>query len=262
MIVLIRKNVLLSLILFVCMISVQAQDDPYRAEVGFQTGMSLYSGDVNSVADLNLYSRNLKNIRADFGLIFRYRFNQRLALRMGYDYTKVKGGYTYRSGTENFTANLDNPLHMAEIRGEFNFFDLENNPYKRFSKKYTPFIFAGTGMIFVPKYRSLESNSNKLLSIPLGVGFKWKMAEKLNFNIVYTHRWIAGDFLEGKPEFDNPVPKTVSNPINYDRLSEISIGFTYDFWVRNCDCPGGTFGKGQKPVSQKNVKQKNRKKSK
>lgn len=246
MIVLIRKNVLLSLILFICTISVQAQGDLYRAEIGFQTGLSLYSGDVKSVADLNLYGKNLKNARANFGLIFRYRFNQRLALRVGYDYARVKGSYAYRDGVENFTANLDNPLHLAEIRGEFNFFDLENNPHKRFSKKYSPFIFSGAGVVFVPKYRSLESNSNILLSIPLGVGVKWKMAEKLNFNIQYTNRWTTGDFLEGKPEFDNPVPKTTSNPINKDWLSEISIGVTYDFWVRDCDCPGGTLNKKQK----------------
>ena len=261
MIVLIRKSVLLSLILYAFTVSAWAQGDPYRAEIGFQTGLNLYSGDVNSIADRSLYGKNLKNAQADFGLMFRYRFNQRLALRLGYDFTKVKGTYAYRDGIENFTTNLENPLHLVDLWGEFNFFDLENNPYKRFSKRYTPFIFAGFGMAVTPEYKSAESSSN-MFYIPLGVGFKWKMAEKLNFNIQYTSRWMIGDFLEGKPEFDNPMPKTTSNPMNNDRLSGISIGFSYDFWTRDCDCPGGTFDKGRKPAAQKIVKQKEPKKKK
>ena len=73
---------------------------------------------------------------------------------------------------------------------------------------------------------------------------------------------MIGDFLEGKPEFDNPIPKTTSNPMNNDRLSGISIGFSYDFWTRDCDCPGGTLDKGRKASPQKIVKQKEPKKKK
>lgn len=254
MIVLIRKSVLLSLILYILSSPVWGQNDPYRAEIGFQTGLNLYSGDVNSISDLGLYGKNFNNQNADFGLMLRYRFNKRLAVRLGYDYTKVKGNYLYRDAAETFTATLNNPLHLVDFWGEFNFFDLENNPYKRFSKRFSPFIFAGVGMVFTPEYKSEEPKSSPL-TIPFGAGFKWKMADKLNFNIQYTSRWVIGDFLEGKPEFDNPIPKTTSNPMNNDRLSGISIGFSYDFWTRDCDCPGGTLDKGRKASPQKIVKQ-------
>lgn len=255
MIVHIRKSVLLSLILFAFTIFAWGQDDPYRAEIGFQAGLNGYTGDVNSIADLNLLGKNLKNVQGDFGLMFRYRFNQRLALRLGYDYTKVKGIYAYRDGAETYSATLNNRLHLADLWGEFNFFDLENNPYKRFSKRYSPFIFAGIGMVLTPGYKSVEPR-NSVFTVPLGVGFKWKMAEKLNFNIQYTHRLALGDHLEGKPEFDNPIPKTTANLLNNDKLSGLSIGISYDFWVRSCDCPGGTFDNSRKPAAQKTVKQK------
>ena len=83
------------------------------------------------------------------------------------------------------------------------------------------------------------------------------MAEKLNFNIQYTHRLMLGDHLEGKLEFDNPIPKTTANLLNNDKLSGLSIGISYDFWVRSCDCPGGTFDNSRKPAAQKTVKQRN-----
>lgn len=255
MIVYIRKIVLLSLILSVHTVFTWAQNDPYRAEIGFQTGMNFYSGDVNSVSDLGLYGQNMKNVQADYGLLFRYRFNQRLALRLGYDNTKVRGTYAYRDGVETFSANLNNPLHLADLQGEFNFFDLENNPYKRFSKRYSPFIAAGIGIVVTPEYKSSEDNAT-IFTIPMSVGFKWKMAGKLNFNIQYTNRFIIGDYLEGLSQFDNPIPKTTANPINHDRLAGITIGFSYDFWTRDCDCPGGTINTGKKPAAQKIVKRK------
>ncbi len=259
MIVHIRKTVLLSFILYILSSSAWGQNDPYRAEIGLQTGLNLYSGDVSSIADLGLYGKNFKNQNADFGLMLRYRFNKRLAVRLGYDNTKVKGNFLYRDAAETFTATLNNPLHLVDFWGEFNFFDLENNPYKRFSKRYSPFIFAGIGMVFTPEYKSAEPKATPI-TIPFGVGFKWKMAEKLNFNIQYTNRLVLGDYLEGQSRFDNPIPKTVANPMNNDLLSGISIGFSYDFWTRDCDCMQSSFSRGEKPAAQKQVKQKRTKK--
>ncbi len=260
MIVLIRKSVLLSLILYALSVSAQAQGDPYRAEIGFQTGLNLYSGDVNTIADLSSYSQNLKNLKPDLGLFFRYRFNQRLAARIGYDYTSVKGAYQFTDQAATHQVNLNNPLHVFDLWGEFNFFDLENNPHKRFSKRFSPFIFAGAGGMLMPEYLSPESNSNFTFTIPFGVGFKMKISERWNFNAQFTNRLLLGDNLEGLSEFDNPLPKTEANPMNNDLLSGISIGLSFDFWNRDCDCPGGTFNTGKKPAAQKTVKQKRSKK--
>ncbi len=258
MIVHIRKTVLLSFIFWILFLPIWGQNDPYRAEIGLQTGLNLYSGDVNSISDLGLYGKNLKNQNADFGVMLRYRFNKRLALRLGYDYTKVKGNFLYRNATETFTATLNNPVHLADLWGEFNFFDLENNPHKRFSKRYSPYIFIGVGVGFTPKYKS-ETSGYAMFSIPMGVGFKWKMADKLNFNVQYVQRRFFGDFLEGQKQYDDPIPKTEANPLNYDMLSGFSIGISYDFWMRDCDCHGVTFDKRRKPKEQKGIEIKEKK---
>ena len=67
MIVNIHKTVFLTLILCVLHLPARGQNDPYRAEIGVQTGLSLYSGDVNSISDLNLYGKNMKNMNATLG---------------------------------------------------------------------------------------------------------------------------------------------------------------------------------------------------
>ncbi|MHB9056022.1 MAG: DUF6089 family protein [Paludibacteraceae bacterium] len=255
MIVPIPKIVFLSLLLTLNCLAVFSQDDPYKAEIGLQTGLNIYSGDVNSIADRELFLSNLQNMKPDFGAMFRYRFNQRLALRFGYDYTSVKGNYTYRDNSGIYSATLNNPLHVIDLWGEFNFFDLENNPYKLYSKRYSPYIFAGFGGMVMPQYKDSEGK-NYTLTFPFGVGFKMKFAQRWNFNIQLTNRLLLGDDLEGMLQFDNPLPKTISNPMNHDLHSGISIGFSYDFWTRNCNCNESSFSKSRKPASQRIVKQK------
>lgn len=258
--VLIRKSVLLSLILLITHVTSWGQEDSYRAEIGMQGGLNVYSGDVNTIADLGLYSENMKYLNADFGILLRYRFNQRLALRLGYDYTKVKGNYAYKDGVGIYTATLHNPLHVFDLCGEFNFFDLDNNPYKKFSKRFSPFLFVGIGGILTPDFKSEETGSNFTTTIPYGFGLKWKMGGKWNFNAQVTSRLLMGDNLEGKISYDNPFPKTISNPLNNDLFTGFSVGFTYDFWMKDCNCPQTVSAK--RPTSQKTVKQKKPKKGK
>ncbi len=216
-------------------LSVAGQEDPYKAEFGANIGMNIYAGDVNAIADLNLFSKNMANLQPDLGLTFRYRFNKRLALKFGYDYSKVGGMYHYRDGNNAFQVKLNNPLHLVDLVGEFNFFDLENNPYKRFSKKYSPFIFAGAGSVWMPQYQN-SPNQNVAFLASFGFGVKAKIAERINLNLQFANKWLLGDGLEGKSQFDNPFPPTHLNGMNNDLLSGISIGITYDFWMKNCDC--------------------------
>ena len=249
------KIVLLSLMLILSYLPVFSQNDPYRAEIGLQTGLNIYSGDVNSIANQDLYFSNLQNMKSGIGGIFRYRFNQRLAIRLGYDFTTAKGNYLYRDAAGTYSAMLNNRLHVMDVRGEFNFFDLENNPYKRFSKRYSPFIFAGFGGMVMPGYKNSEGK-NYTFTMPFGVGFKMKFEQRWNLNLQLANHLLLGDNLEGKVQFDNPLTRTEFNPMNHDMLSGFSIGFSYDFWTRNCDCNENSFAAGRKPASHKTVKPK------
>ncbi len=255
----IKKNVLLSLILLFSFTMASSQDDPYRAEIGVQGGLISYLGDVNTIADPGNLLRNAGNMSGTAGAMFRYRINKRLAVRAGYDFGKVKGEYQFRDGTEQFRIGLNNSLHLIDLWAEFNFFDLENNPHKAFSKRYSPFIFAGAGSVLMPDYKDGASFG---MTLPFGVGFKWKMSDRMNFNIQLTNRLAFNDGLEGLKEWDNPPPLTDNNLMNNDFTSALSIGFTYDFWTRGCDCRETTFSSGKKPAANKIKRQRQEKEKK
>lgn len=247
----IRRFFILINILLFSATYVVAQEDPYKAEIGVQIGGNFYSGDVNTIASPGLYLKNLKNIKPDLGMVFRYRFNKRLALRLGYDYTMVKGNFQFLDTVQVHTVSLSNPLHIVDFTGEFNFVDLENNPYKRTSKKVSPYIFAGVGWMLMPNYKSGIATGNQSFTIPFGIGVKAKLGNRWNFNIQWTNRLLFKDNLEGMKLYDNPAPRNINNPMNNDFLSGISIGFTYDFWTRDCDCNDTTLKSGIRPKAQK-----------
>ena len=166
MIVPIRFTVLLSIILMLFANSALGQDDPFRAEIGLQVGANSYSGDVNTIADLNNYTKNLDNLSTEVGMLFRYRFSKRLALRAGYEFSSVKGNYRYRDGNEQYRVILNNPLHAVDIWGEFNFFDLEN-----------PF-FGSRGR----KIYNLAGNADKLIYYTLATPIEF---DRFDNGIIY-----------------------------------------------------------------------------
>ncbi len=240
------------------------QTDPYRAEMGFQTGVNLYAGDVNTIADLRSFVRNTQNLSLDYGVTFRYRVNKRIAFRAGYDFTGVDGVYKYIDGEGDYSTSLKNSIHLFDLWSEFNFYDLENNPYRPFSKKYSPYIFAGLGMMYSPHYSfaPIENQNKHSFSIPFGVGFKWKFAPRLNLNARLTSRLMMNDGLEAISDFDAREPFNTNNFMNYDLLSGFTIGITYDFWMKDCGCVENSFSKGKKPYEQKLPKAKKESKEK
>jgi len=228
---LIRFFILGVLALNTCYLSAQVVElDEYKAEIGLNGGGSYYLGDANS--------QLFKNMQLAYGGFFRYILNQRIAFRAELNSALIAGKFNYL----NFPIILNNTIYSADICGEFNFFDLERNPYKRLSKTFSPYIFAGAGMIY--------SNSIKA-SIPFGIGMKVKLAKRWNLNVQWSNRLLFGDNLEGNvrwqnslsldnlewvPNLNNPNKLNGSNPFNNDLLSTLTIGISYDIWKKPCDC--------------------------
>lgn len=194
--------------------------DEYRAEIGINTGGSFYIGDANSIL--------FKNMQLSNSGYFRYKFDQRLALKAELAYTTITGiGY-------------NNNLLAGSVCGEFNFFDLEENPYKLNSKTYSPYIFGGLGMMdfvyhgqnpFLPE-----------LGITFGVGFKLKLNERWNFNAQWSNCLMFKDNLDGQgapnviSSLNNPYGLNGSNIFNNDLLSTLTVGLSLNIWSKDCDC--------------------------
>jgi len=205
-----------------------AQQEEFRAEVGILGGVAYYIGDANSTL--------FNNLTPAFGALFRYKFTPRFAARAEFTRTSIFGGELVHfpgPGGMGHTLDtrFDNPINVFDVAGEFNFFDLERSPNRRSSRIFSPYIFAGLGVM---NYL-YEDNQQFTLSLPFGVGLKVKMGQRFNFNAQFSNRLLFADNLEGISIFNNPHGLNGNNPLNNDLLSTFTIGITYNIWRR---CPG------------------------
>ena len=193
-----------------------AQDN-YRAEIGVSGGGSYYLGDANS--------KLFNNMNFTYGAFLRYRIDPRFAVKA--EFTRI----TKLVGPNNSFVN--DTINVGDICLEFNFFDLENNPFNRHSRIFSPFIFVGAGMM-----TDLYINQKHPEPfIPFGVGMKVKLAERWNFIAQWSNRLLLfSDNMENNPKYDNPKGLNGSNIFNNDLLSTITVGISFDFWEKRCNC--------------------------
>jgi hypothetical protein len=193
--------------------------DEYQAEIGITGGGNYYIGETNNIP--------FNNIRVAYSGFFRYRFNPRLAVK-----AELSGATVAGSGIN------DNPVFIGDVCGEFNFFDLEQNPYKRNSKTFSPYIFVGISML-TDVY---PSQILPELGLPFGVGMKVKLDKRWNLNVQWTNRLLFADNLEGDTppniigKYNNPSGLNGSNIFNNDLLSTFTVGISFDIWKKQCDC--------------------------
>ena len=200
---------------------VNAQEDTYFAEIGVHGGSSYYLGDANNVL--------FKNAQLSYGLIYRQKFNPRLAAHLSWNSTIVAG-----SGLiDDVNIPFNNRVNAFDLAGEFNFFSYERKEYLPFSKTFTPFIFAGVG--------GALGNSVATMSLPFGVGFKAMLGDRLNLNIMWSNRLMFNDNLEGKADFNDHAGLNGTNIFNNDMLSTLSVGITLNIWKKKCDCSSESF---------------------
>ena len=196
------------------------EPNEYRAEIGVAGGGSFYLGDANTVL--------FNNTQVAYGAFFRYRFNTRMALKAEFTSTKIKGKFNYLNKSDS----INNAVSTFDLTGEFNFFDLEKNEYKRFSKIFSPYIFAGVGMM---NYLYIGTTNLKP-SIPFGLGMKVKIGKRWNLNAQWTTRLLLADNLEGIDVLNDPNKFNGNNPFNNDILSTFTVGISFDIWKKKCDC--------------------------
>ena len=199
---------------------VNAQEDTYFAEIGVHGGSSYYLGDANNVL--------FKNAQLSYGLIYRQKFNPRLAAHLSWNSTAVAG----KGIVDNVNIPFNNRVNAFDLAGEFNFFSYERKEYLPFSKTFTPFVFAGVGGVL---------GDSVGVSIPFGVGFKMMLGDRLNLNIMWSNRLMFNDNLEGKADFNDHAGLNGTNIFNNDMLSTLSVGITLNIWKKKCDCSSESF---------------------
>lgn len=215
-------------ILFVALLSckvstVSAQEESYKFDFGAQVGMSGYIGDASS----SIFSH--PGIAG--GLSFRYLPDVRWALRTVLNVTSLSGN----------TADMDDYLPggaqysfkstVADLgeRLEFNFFSYGiGETYKRL-RRWSPYLTVGFGFTLA----SCSGQTSFGVNIPMGVGVKYKIKERLNFGFEFLMTKVFSDKVDQLSDLYQIQSSFIKNT---DWYSNISVSLTYEFGKRCSTC--------------------------
>ena len=218
------RNVAFAILLMLT-VEGHAQTEPeYRLEVGGGIGMVSYQGDFNG----NIF----KNMQPMFSLLAKYKFNPRVAIAMNISYGKLKGS------AKDITSHV--PAQWADytfkrkigdvgVRMEYNFWPYGTGMEYRGAQKLTPYIFIGLGTTV---YKT--DKPQLAMNMPLGLGMKYKAADRVNIALEWAMHFSSSDRLDG-----------VSDPLgikssglfkNTDCYSQLRLSVTYDLWAKCKTC--------------------------
>ena len=189
-------------------VSVSAFAQEYKYEIGGMGGGAFYMGDVNK-------STPLKGMNPSLGLVFRYNANFRIAFKGGLTWARVTGS----------TADLGGQF-------EFNFFPYSDKFAYLNTQRLAPYLLVGLGgTVATGQGRTFGG-----LNLPIGVGIKYKLRNRVNIGAELTVHKVLGDGLDNA-QLDNPyniIPGSVMK--NGDWYTLTTLFLTWDFGPRNRKC--------------------------
>lgn len=176
-------------VFIICTLFVNAQRS---YDLGLWGGGSYYLGDINT-------SFHFKSIHPSGGIFYRYNYNSRYGIRGSLFYGTLSGTdgsskYIYQNirGTAFST-----PIFDLTGQFEFNFL-----PYVVGSdqKKFSPFVSSGLTFLV-----ALNSVGVFHIAVPLGVGLKFNISERVGAGIEYSFRKTFSDNIDRLPGVDSNV---------------------------------------------------------
>ena len=205
--------------------SVHAQTDPeYKLELGGGIGMVSYQGDFNG----NLF----KNPQPMFTVLAKYRFDPRRALALNVSYGQLKGSSTDAKTYYPLTTTYDFKSNVVDVglRLEYNFWPFGTGFEYRGAKRLTPYVAIGLGMTIA----KAEGKSATGVNMPVGVGVKYKMADRLNLTAEWAMHFTSSDELDGVKD---PYGIESSGLFkNTDCYSHLRLTLSYDIWAKCRTC--------------------------
>ena len=205
--------------------SVHAQTEPeYKLELGGGIGMVSYQGDFNG----NLF----KNPQPMFTVLAKYRFDPRRALALNVSYGQLKGSSTDAKTYYPLTTTYDFKSKVADVglRMEYNFWPYGTGFEYRGAKRLTPYVAIGLGMTIA----KADGKSATGVNLPIGVGVKYKMADRLNLTAEWAMHFTSCDELDGVKD---PYGIESSGLFkNTDCYSHLRLTLSYDIWAKCRTC--------------------------
>ena len=205
---------------------VGAQEAKYKFDVGASLGMSGYIGDANSG---NIFKK--PGCEADAS--FRYLPDTRWAVRGVFSTFGLSGSTegmaNYLPGDAVYT--FTSQVYELSVHGEFNFFPYGiGETYKRL-RRWSPYLTLGLG-------GAMSSSGGKIagtFTIPMGMGVKFKLTERINLMAEFTMTKTFSDKMDGQQLNDLNLIKTAFYK-GTDWISRLNVGISFEFGERCETC--------------------------
>ncbi len=209
-----------------CTVAATGQTAPYKFDIGAGIGMSGYIGDANGS---NIF--NKPGFEGELAL--RYIGDARWAVRGVVSTFGLSGDTSGMADVlpDNASYSFTSQVYDLSVRGEFNFFAYGiGETYKRL-RRWTPYLTLGIGGALA----SSGGQTAGAFTIPMGLGFKFKMRERLNLAIEFTMTKAFNDRFDGRDLADLNQIKTAFYK-DTDWYSRLTVGISYEFGKRCETC--------------------------
>ena len=209
----------------------QYADEEYRMEVGARLGGMAYMGDAN-------YTQPFKDMGTSAGVVARYVFNPRMALKCDMAFGKISGDtrttITQFPGEQQ--VSFERNIYDVGVQFEYNFWPYGNGMSYFESNLFTPYLLGGMGLTIAPK--PAESVVSPHFS--LGIGAKYKFAPRWNVGVELAFRFTGTDKLDVTSTdgliLDDPFQIKGGLMKNKDSYSMVGLTITYDIWPQCGNC--------------------------
>ena len=236
----------------VCAESV-VQPKVYRVELGFLAGAAYYMGELAPYA--------FTSISESYGLQVRCKIDQRWALQVKGVRQRVINKIESDNQWKLRAGTYQTPMWHFDLTGEYNFFRFGLDPYDIRMRRITPYISTGIGFTAYNKHANdstaypiwevIDDQLDYALYIPVGIGLKWKFAERWQLQLAWQHQLYItkkGDGLEGgiytrnsAGQPYNPLANSYEmngrNILNNDVTSTLTVGIVFEFAPDKKICP-------------------------
>ena len=170
-------------------------------------------------------------------VLARYIFNPYNGIRLSASYGKLKGSSkdvkTYYPDYVDSPYEFSNTLIDVSLTYEYNFLPYGTGRDYRGAKRLSPFVFGGIGATYVNTGRD-DKKSVFTANIPIGIGLKYKINERMNVGLEWAIHFSLSDELDGSKD---PYYVKSSGPFkNTDCYSALQVTFTYSFMAKCRTC--------------------------
>lgn len=197
------KKTILFFLTFICSYFSYSQ----KSEIGAFAGTSFYLGDLNPTT---LFA----NSQFSGGLIYRYNFNPRWALKANIIFGNIKASDAKNNDGYERNLSFHSPITEISAQVELNFLKLYNIPSKN---HFAPYIFTGLSVFSFNPQTQLNGTNYDLqhlgtegqglegeadfysltaIAIPFGIGIKFNIGRYISIGAEWGMRYTFTDYLD------------------------------------------------------------------